>query len=1458
MSRTIVAAATLALAVTSLAPASMAQAALDIQASPSPAPSASPAMTTAMTLGARASSARARAFTVRAPKTVRTSERFRVTGAVPRSYAASPAVVEIRRGSSWIPLASAKVSRTGKVSVRAQLSQPGKHQLRVRVPRKPTAALSQTLTVSSRGNVPKAEGPARMLAHFTAQQDAPVMRLSPRADPPAGGLEVAGDAAESALSVKSLAKGLAEGAAEGVGSFGAELILGLMFPGRSTASEAQIEELQAEVQAGFNNVYYDLQLLQDGIANVETQNSEIFAEASMAACNSALSSVKGNVDTIQTTFLNYQNVLTESWGEENLSYSGGAANATVMGNYIFGTGSNATPSFGPGINQVQVAVADLEQSFTETRPFNIINTCADAIAGYVIQQEAAGVTAPSDQLPIGVLEAAYAEVMQNLVGQYAAIINTGLALVGTDDFLAAATLVPPTVTTVPQFLDACQELDVFSCPDIAQEIQSGQDLVSDMWHLGGASWGQVTNGTLRSDLYATNGSTTFSAGDNAWLTDIVVYQEGVFGVGPSQEITEGVSSAENYGPLVHPQVQGTTSLPNPQWGPLTFSVADSAAWNGIVRTSYNTQPYPNAQGTILAACGGPSLTNCSNPDALADYLNGAGLVNDGEPFNAAYPVIFYTGESYDWNPNYSAISPALGYMGSGQGYVWNGEAQLGNLQALSFLDTSMLPNNGVSAVVNDPATYDFATGDGTIGNLTLGDVFPFTTNGNKNPGGDTYIATSITMQNYSDGYNLVSIPCSSWAPVGDYASQGGSWTVMNWLAPGNGSTNDYGNGCGWTRYFPDGGAPESSSSINQLSTGTSQMPGFYTNPVANMVIEGWNGTSSYPSVIKPCSWPVSPGYPPQCTSAYPDGWNALPGFVTAINGTPVQPQNQQQYLWPVVPTQQQELAESCPSVDSGSNVTAFSQGNTGIGFPQTCTTLFDEWLAVAASQDIGPVSVQVGAQTGQPGGGYLATVSFFNSADSSVSMDAGFLGAQGATVSAAPSGSGVNSCTTGPITDIGALGFTCSLSLAPGQTTLSVPLTFAPGSTTGTLFVGATNSAAQYVAGTTAQVTTAAAISNAVPFGVTGLSAVFETSTVNAAGGGTVTLGWSEPYSMGSITSYVVTGTGPAGSTPIDDTIPASQVTVQSNGQITTQVDISQGGSWTFTVAAASSAGVGPPDTLTTYIGEAPPLAPRNLSGRELPDGQVALAWQPSVASPAVEFYTVRWWSGVSTTPPSSAAALVPGPDWVSSGAGSSMVGAVSVANPRYFVPPLPTTGPWTFQITATNTMGTSTPSTFMVNMQGFVPSRPISFAVEVNPVGTVNAEWTASPFGVPAPTSYTVGLYAPPVCTSDDTCTTSLLASQTIDAITPRGPSGVFDLFTLGRNSKAGVYTVVVYATNSLGDGGTARSSILLTPGFIKRLAAAEDPVDIAGAKLPPTLEALTKLECRRGVLSGSLCKML
>ncbi len=1382
-------------------------------------------------------------FTASAPATVRTRDRFRVTGTVPRSFAGSIAVVELRQGSTWIPLQSAKVAANGRVGVGTQLSQRGSYRMRMRVSGKKGTALSQTLAITSRGGQPRSERPVRMLAHYAAQDDQQVQgsSLQPRAED-AAGLDAASEAASSAISVEALANLAITGGAGELGSFGVEMVLELMFPGEATATEAQIQQLESEVQQGFNNVYYDLQQLQDALNTVEAQNSEVFAEASLAACSASLNGLKSDVELIQETLLNYQDVMTETWGQENLSYSGGPANATVMGNYIFGVGSNATPSFGPGVNAVQVAVQDVEQAFTQTGPLNVINTCADAIAGYVIQQDASGVTSPAGQVEIGLLDNAYADLMQNLVGQYAAIINTGLALVGLGDFLAAVTLVPPSVTTVPQFLQACQDLDLFSCPQIAREIAEGQDKVSQMWHAGGASWGQVTNGTLQSDVYAYSGDTVFTNGANAWLTDITAFRNGTFGGGlltgtPLSSTAVDTSSA----------VAGVSEFASDRWGPLVFDPATSDDFNGIIRTEYYPAPYPNAQGTILAACGGPTpLTNCSDTAQVGTHLGAAGLNNGGSPVSASDNLILYTGESYEWNPNYSAISPGLGFMGSAEGTAWNADSPVPNLEVASFLDTGMYPNRGVSAVVNDPGTYDFATGQGTIGNLTLGDVFPFSTDGNNKPGPGVYAKTSVTLQNYSGGYNLVAIPCSSWAPVGDYATDGGNWTVMDWMAPGNGTTNDYGNGCGWTRYYPDGGAPATSLNTTQLTTSTTALPDFYVQPQLNVVGVGNSGAFGS---IQPCSMQWN------CSSIYDGGWNALPGFVMEIGGNPVELDAQEQYLWPVVPTSSSNLETACPTISGGtvSNVTQFSQGNTSVGLPQTCLTLFDEWIAVAAGQDVGPISIQVTPQTLQPSGGYLASVSFYNSSDEVVQMTSGFVGAADDTVSAAPFGAGVQSC-VGEI--LGSQpGYLCSLSLAPGTTVVSVPLTFASGATTGSLVVAAASPTEQYVAGASALVTTAPALSPSIPFGVTGLSATINDDALNPAGGGLVTLGWNEPFSVGAITSYVVTATGPAGSVSIDDTIPVSQITVQSNGQLSTQVNISQGGPWTFTVAAMSSAGVGPPDTLEAYLGNAPPMPPRNVAGRELFDGQVALSWQPSVASPAVQFYTVTWWSGTATTPPPSAATLTPGPDWVSTGAGASMVGAVTVTNSRYFVPPLPTTGPWTFQVTATNSMGTSTASYVMVNMQGFVPSRPISLAVEVNQVGTFNAEWTASPFGVPAPATYTAGLYGPSTCVQDDTCTTPLLASQTIPAIYPRGPSGVFDLFSLGSNSTPGVYTVVVYGTNIMGNGATARSSILLTPAFIKRLTALQDGVDIADAELPPTLQALNALECSRGLISGALC---
>lgn len=1407
--------------------------------------------------------ARPTSFALKAPKTVRTGKRFTVTGSLPRSFANAAALLEVRVDNTWVPLQATSVSRKGRVSVRVQLSEPGRHAVRVRVGAGRSAAISKTVTVTAKGKSVTDETPLRMLAHYYSNQDAPITRRAGgRADPvDTTGAMAAAQAADDALSVKSVAEFVGDGVAGGVIGFGVTWVLSLIFPGQSAATGAQIQELEQQVQTGFNNVYADLTALQDSINAVEQQNSQIFSEAALAACNSSLSGLQADVQTIEVAYANYQDVLTADWGEGNLVYSGGTGNANAIGNYVFGVGSNATPSFGPGVNRVQVAVTNLTSQFTQSGPDNVISVCADAIAGYVIQQQAGQLSSPTDQLPIGVLDNAYAEIMQNLVGQYAAIINVGLALVGTGDLLAAATLVPTSdagepINSVPQFLSACQTLDLFSCQDTAEQITTGQQGVSQMWHAAGASWGQVTNGTLQSDLYAYAGQTTFSNGANAWVPDITSYRQGTFGVDTSPGAPLTSANVDTSSP-----VSGVSGLATSTWGPVTFSPASSAAFNGLIRTDQYSQPYPGAQGDILEACGGPQLTNCSDNTPIGTHLGKAGLSNGGAPVSSDDNLILYTAEDYTWDPVFSSASAGFGFMGKSEGTYWNQPAVF-QLLVASFLDTGMLPNLGVSAIVNDPQTYNFQTGEGTIGNLTLGDVFPFSTNANDSSAtpGDA-VATSLTMQNYSNGYNLVAIPCSSWSPLGDYATDGGNWTVMNWLAPGNGATNNYGNGCGQTRYFPNGGAPISSGSTTQLTSSTPALEDFYTQPVLNAVLQT-NDSQEPPFYVYSCGTAVTKGSP--CTSTYWMGWDQLPGFVTAIDNedeldqdpwTPVTPQEQQQYLWPVLPTDDTSLTTSCPSIPGGANVTNFSQGTTEIGLPQTCLSLFDEWLAMTAGQQIGPVFAQIDTQTGRPGGGYAATVSLVNEDSAAVTLSVGLSASSGATVAAGPSGPGVSSCTSTAKTPTG--GYICQVTVpASSSTDVTVPLTYSSDDTSATLTVAAASKAQHYLAGASTTVTTAQAPNTMVPFGVTGLAAAFNQSTLNTTtGGGTVTLAWNAPYSQSPITSYVVTGTGPSGSTPIDDTIQPSAITVQSNGQLSTTVNISQGGPWTFTVAAVSSAGAGAPDTLSAYLGDAPPEPPRNVTGRELINGQVALAWQPGMASPPISSYTVTWWSGTSTTPPASAASLTPGPEWVTTGAGSSMVGTVSVSGTRYFIPPLPTTGPWTFQVTATNAMGTSAPSTTMVNMQGFVPSRPIGLDVEVTSLGAVNASWSASPFGVPVPTSYTIGLYAPTSCTQDDTCTTPLLQSATVDAASSRGPSEVIDLFSLGTNSTPGVYTVAVYATNALGDGATTRSTILITNAFIKRLTAVQDAVDTSKAKMAKSVEDLSKLECKRGLLSGSAC---
>jgi len=310
---------------------------------------------------------------------------------------------------------------------------------------------------------------------------------------------------------------------------------------------------------------------------------------------------------------------------------------------------------------------------------------------------------------------------------------------------------------------------------------------------------------------------------------------------------------------------------------------------------------------------------------------------------------------------------------------------------------------------------------------------------------------------------------------------------------------------------------------------------------------------------------------------------------------------------------------------------------------------------------------------------------------------------------------------------------------------------------------------------------------------------------------------------------------------------------VAAGGTMTYDVQIPVGGYWTFNVAAQNAAGTGLPDTLGITIGNAPPPPPRNFRGLELADGQVALRWQPVVVAPPVNYYTIAWWYGDDTTPPTGVPTIAPGQGGViTAGSGTSLVGIGTTQESVFSVPSLPATGPWMFQIVATNAVGTSTPPvTTMVNLQGYRPSQVLALSPDVGATGRVGASWLPGAVGVPSPTSYTVGLYAPTACTGDDTCTSTALTSLTIAAPSTRGPIRVEDVFQLGSNSRPGAYTIVVYATNEYGSGATARGTVYLSSSFISQLSASQQAATDAKG-VPASLARLDAQECAMGQIAG------
>lgn len=1362
-------------------------------------------------------------FEASAPRRVNTSQVFAVKGDLPRGYSGATVIGEVLVGKKWVAQRTARVTRSGGVSVPMQLSEPGAHNIRLRVPGKQPAQ-SQVLAVTSTGGKPKDASPLRMLSHWMAGGSTP-RTVQPRVDGESPANEVAAATTEQALSFGAIFEKTAEVAGEEVIGFGVEQLLELIFPGTARATEQQIEALQEEVQQGFDNVYNDLDEIQSTLTTVQQQNSQIFSEASLAACKSTLDNAQQNVEQIQTYYANYQNALTPTWGQANLNYSAGTANARVIGNYIFGSGSG-TPSFAPGVNKLQVQVANLAGAFNIKNAGNALSTCADAVAAYVIQSQApaSSNTAPP-QVALGSLDTAYAEQMQSIVAYYTSYISVGAGLVGIGDVLAAATLVSPNLQSQAQFLQACNTLSAFSCQQTQQSLNAANAAVSAIWQATGASWTQVTNGTLAADVYATSADTVFSNGQNAWVVDLASYRDGYFGQG---SIGSPLSSTNVN---TNSPVSGVSGFAPGEstWAPLTFEPASSEDWNNLLAISGALNAYPGAQGTVPVQCAvgsDNSLTSCQSPEQTGTLMGQAGLSNGGQPVSAQDDLIVYTGENYEWSPQMSGISSGMGFA-----MPWPSILQTPNLTVASFLDAGLWPNLGASVVVNDPASVGPANPSGAVQNLTVSSVYPFATTPKPVEGNSAAVAASFTtLQNWSGGYNWVTVPCSTWSQS-DYALNGGSWTLMNWIGGqgSNGASTTYGSGCGQTSYYPKGGASNTSPQYNLTST---ELADFYAEPTFYAAYSG-NGFSG------PCTASIQ-----NCPSGpYGPQYGSVPGFTLQVGNASVSPPAQEQYLWPVVPL---DVSQSCANA---AGPTDFTQGTTNIYFPQVCQQLYNEWLSVVAGQTVGSVSAFAQPNTGLASGN-AAQIQFLNSGSGTAAMSAVFAVDGGASSTAAPTsatGGAVSSCTSGSVD--GQTTYLCGLSLPPGLTTVTLPVTFSSASATGTLFVGAENAAAGNYTGLTTPINQSP-IAGLVPSGVTNLAATFDVEAASASStGGPVTLSWTVPTSPTAITGYQVTSTGPGGSTTT--TVPPGSVA--AGGTMTTQIPLPQAGYWTFTVAATNAAGTGAADTISITIGNVPPPPPRNFRGVELADGQVALRWQPIVVSPPVNYFTIAWWYGDDTAPPAGLPSIAPGQGGViTAGSGTSLVGIGTTQESVFFVPSLPAAGSWMFQIVATNAVGTSTPPvTTMVNMQGFRPSQVLALSPDIGATGRVGASWIPGAVGVPAPTSYTVGLYAPTQCTGDDSCTASALTSLTLPAPSSRGPIRVADFFQLGRNSAVGAYTITVTATNAYGSSATARGTVYLTKDFIGQLTlsqqAATDAKDV-----PPTLAKLDAQECAEGNISG------
>ena len=280
------------------------------------------------------------------------------------------------------------------------------------------------------------------------------------------------------------------------------------------------------------------------------------------------------------------------------------------------------------------------------------------------------------------------------------------------------------------------------------------------------------------------------------------------------------------------------------------------------------------------------------------------------------------------------------------------------------------------------------------------------------------------------------------------------------------------------------------------------------------------------------------------------------------------------------------------------------------------------------------------------------------------------------------------------------------------------------------------------------------------------------TATANA--NGSVTLSWTDPPANGSpITGYTVS--------PYPTCSACTGISVSGGSATSTTITgLTSGTSYTFTVSAINALGTGDPSTRSNSVTiPTVPTPPTNAAAAVQPNGTVTVSWtDPTNSGSPVTGYTVI---------PSPACPACTGTSVSSGTATSSTIGGLSSGTA------------YTFTVTATNAIGTSSPSSASNSVTTpTVPGAPTIGTATAGPA-QATVKWTApGSNGGSAITGYVVTPYIG-------------AAAQTAQTFVSTATTEVVTGLTNGT-----AYTFKVAAINGVGTGGQSAGSNAVTPATV------------------------------------------